>query len=64
MSPFSLRSNPIKSNGIGLYDLPFRGGNWDNGSNAGVFAVNLNDPRSNSNHNAGFRSALLLQLGI
>lgn len=35
--------------------MPFRGGNWDNGSNAGVFAVNLNDPRSNSNHNVGFR---------
>lgn len=34
------------------------GGNWRNGSNAGVFNVNLNDTRSNSNANYGFRSAL------
>lgn len=49
---------------VNICDLPFRGGSWDSGSIAGVFAVNLSDPRSNSNHNAGFRSALLLQLGI
>lgn len=32
------------------------GGNWNNGSNAGVWAVNLNNSRSNSNNNYGFRS--------
>ncbi|MCD8011669.1 MAG: hypothetical protein LUG99_00555, partial [Lachnospiraceae bacterium] len=31
---------------------------WRNGSNAGVFNVNLNNLRSNSNSNIGFRSAL------
>lgn len=34
------------------------GGNWNNGTNAGVFYVNLNNLRSNSNGNIGFRSAL------
>nr|DAP06909.1 MAG TPA: TREPONEMA DENTICOLA VARIABLE PROTEIN 1 FUNCTION, PERIODONTAL DISEASE [Caudoviricetes sp.] len=38
--------------------LPIRGGNWNNGANAGVFYTNLNNPRSNSNNNVGFRSAL------
>ena len=32
-----------------------RGGNWNNGSNAGVFALNLNNAPSNSNNNIGFR---------
>lgn len=35
--------------------LPLRGGNWNNGSNAGLFALNLNNPRSNANTNVGFR---------
>lgn len=35
---------------------PISGGNWDNGSNAGVWALNLNDNRTNSNNNVGFRS--------
>jgi hypothetical protein len=39
--------------------LPYCGGNWNNGANAGVFYVNLNNPRSNANGNIGFRSALL-----
>ena len=38
--------------------LPFRGGNWNNGAGAGVFALNFNNPRSNSNANIGFRAAL------
>ena len=38
--------------------MPFLGGNWNNGSGAGVFAMNLNNPRSNSGTNIGFRSAL------
>ena len=38
--------------------IPIRGGNWNNGSNAGVAALNLNNLRSNSNNNIGFRPAL------
>lgn len=38
--------------------LPLRGGNWNNGSNAGLGALNLNNSRSNSNSNIGFRPAL------
>lgn len=37
-----------------------RGGNWNNTSNAGVFMLNLNNPRTNTNSNIGFRSAVLL----
>ncbi|MEN9923925.1 MAG: hypothetical protein RL268_51 [Pseudomonadota bacterium] len=32
------------------------GGNWNNGSNAGVWALNLNNVRGNSNNNVGFRA--------
>ncbi len=35
-----------------------RGGNWNNGANTGVFNVNFNNPRSNSNWNIGGRPAL------
>lgn len=35
-----------------------RGGNWNNGANSGVFALNFNNPRSNSNVNIGGRPAL------
>lgn len=38
--------------------FPLRGGNWTNGANAGLGALNLNNPRSNSNSNNGFRPAL------
>lgn len=38
--------------------MPLRGGNWNNGSNAGLGALNLNNARSNSNSNIGFRPAL------
>lgn len=37
--------------------LLIRGGNWNNASNAGVCYLNLNNPRSNSNNNIGFRPA-------
>ena len=37
---------------------PLRGGNWNNGSNAGLGALNLNNARSNANNNIGFRPAL------
>jgi len=35
---------------------PISGGNWNNSSNAGVWALNLNNSRTNSNNNIGFRS--------
>lgn len=38
--------------------VAIRGGNWDNGANAGLFYLNLNNHRSNSNVNRGFRAAL------
>lgn len=34
-----------------------RGGNWNNGANAGVFSLNLNNAPSNSNSSIGFRCA-------
>lgn len=37
--------------------LPFCGGGWGYTSNAGVFAVGLSSPRSNSGTGIGFRSA-------
>lgn len=35
---------------------PICGGNWDNGSFAGVWASNWSNSRANSNDNVGFRS--------
>ena len=35
---------------------PMSSANWNNGSNAGVFTLNLNNYRTNSNYNYGFRS--------
>ena len=35
---------------------PISSGNWNNSSNAGVWALNLNNNRTNSNNNIGFRS--------
>ena len=37
--------------------LPFRGGDWNNDAGAGVFALYLNNPRTHSNANVGFRAA-------
>lgn len=37
--------------------FPIRGGNWNDGANAGVFYTALDDPRSYSGTNIGFRSA-------
>ncbi len=34
-----------------------RGGNWNNGSNAGVLYLNLNNAPSNTNTNIGFRAS-------
>ena len=53
------KSNKIKALGDGSFiGLAYRGGNWNNTSNAGVFYANGNNSRSNSNTNIGFRSAL------
>ena len=38
--------------------LPLRGGNYGNQASAGVFALKLNNARSLSNANVGFRAAL------
>lgn len=35
---------------------PIVGGNWNNSSNAGVWALNCNNSRGNSNDNYGVRS--------
>lgn len=36
--------------------LPHVGGNWNNGANAGSFAVNLNNDSGNTNQNVGGRA--------
>jgi hypothetical protein len=35
---------------------PISGGNWNNSANAGVWNLNWNNGRGNSNDNIGFRS--------
>lgn len=40
--------------------LPIRGGNWNNGSRAGVFALNLHNARSLSYSTLGFRPAFVI----
>lgn len=42
--------------------VPVRGGDWGNSAIAGVFALNLNNDRSNSNTNIGARPALRARL--
>lgn len=32
-----------------------RGGNWNNGANAGLFSANLNNAPTDTNNNIGFR---------
>lgn len=39
--------------------IPIVGGSWNNGANAGLAELNLNNRRSNVNSNIGFRPALL-----
>ena len=41
---------------------PISGGNWNNTTNAGVWALNLNNTRSNSNDNVGARADLATHL--
>jgi len=45
--------------GICKKRIPIRGGNWNNGSNAGVFYLNLNNSRTNVNTNIGGRLAFI-----
>jgi len=47
-----------KLTGLSALRLPYRGGNWNNGANAGLAALNFNNARSNTNTNIGFRPAL------
>lgn len=35
---------------------PIAGGNWNNSANAGVWTLNLNNVRGNSNNNVGCRA--------
>lgn len=46
---------------IGLYLFSLRaalvGGSWNNGTNAGVFALNLNNSPTNTNNNISLRTA-------
>ena len=58
------RSCPIYrvKQGIGLKsavpcEAAIRGGNWNNGTNAGVFSLDLNNAPSAANTNIGFRAA-------
>lgn len=48
-----VKSNRLFSSG----GAALRGGNWNNGTNAGAFALNLNN--SSSNTNIGFRCVFL-----
>ncbi len=50
---------PLPRAGIGAQHngVFLRGGNWNNGSNAGAFTLNLNWDTGNTNNNVGFRCA-------
>jgi hypothetical protein len=48
---------------LGISSHKVTGGNWDNQANAGVFNLNLNNARTITNQNVGFR-AVLLRLSI
>ena len=41
----------------------YRGGNWNNGTNAGVFCLYGYNSRSISNTGIGFRSAYIPEIG-
>lgn len=43
---------------------PISGGNWNNSSNAGIWALNLNNNYGNSNVNVGARSDLESPLAV
>lgn len=51
----SRTARELITKGAGVTRLPFRGGNRNNAGNAGLGALNLNNDRTNSNSNIGFR---------
>jgi hypothetical protein len=50
-------NSPVRNRGIRVTQRAgfIRGGNWNNGSNAGVETLNLNNTPGNTNNNIGFR---------
>jgi len=50
-------SLPIRAERFKKFCAFIRGGNWNNGANAGAFTLNLNNAPENSNTNIGFRCA-------
>ena len=40
----------------------YRGGNWNNGANAGVFALSGDYSRSSASTNIGFRAAYIPEI--
>ena len=44
-----------EGSGVNSERMPNRGGNWNNAGNAGLAALNLNNDRTNTNTNRGFR---------
>jgi hypothetical protein len=57
----TVRLNKILRTGDEIAQIVFgvllRGGNWNNGVNAGAFTLNLNWDTANQNNNVGFRCA-------
>jgi hypothetical protein len=55
-----MRINPVGVSLLVRWELDMlcviSGGNWNNGSNAGVWSLNANNVRGNSNSNIGFRA--------
>ena len=43
--------------GSDIMRLPYRGGNWNNGANAGLAALGLYNSRVDTSTNFGFRPA-------
>jgi hypothetical protein len=50
----------LEGYGCVMRRFPLRGGNWNNGTAAGLGALNLNNLRANLNTNIGLRPALPL----
>ena len=57
MSDAGCLSRGLRQRGTGHKGALIRGGNFNNGTNAGVFAANGNNTPSNANNNIGFRAA-------
>lgn len=51
-------SHPFSYESLGVRGAAIRGGNWNNGADAGRFALNLNNGPLNVNTNIGGRCAL------